>query len=136
MPLNNAEKNFRDTLAEANAETIPTPLDELKLEDLRKTVADLTQYAGPTPEIPTETKSIPVRDGNQLPVRIYNSHLKEGAILVFYPGCSYVMPAFELNATAAARIAQAAGIKVTVIDFNLAPECPMPKPMLDCYDVT
>ncbi len=136
MPLNNAEKSFRDKLAEANAESIPTPLNELKLDDLRKTVADLMQYAGPTPEIPTEEKLIPVRDGSQIRVHIYNSHLKDGAILVFYPGCSYIMPAFELNAIAAARIALAAEMKVAVIDFNLAPECPMPKPILDCYDVT
>ncbi len=136
MPLYNAEKSFRDTLASASTNTTPTPLDQLQLADLRASVSGLLSHTGSTPEIPTEEKSISARDGSSLRVRIYNAHLKDEAILVFYPGCGYILPAFELNAIAAARIAKDAQIKVVVVDFKLAPERAMPKPILDCYDVT
>jgi acetyl esterase len=136
MPLNAAEVKFFQFLEEERKKAPPKPLSELTLSELRGSVASLLAFAGSEANIPKKEQAIPIRDGRSVKIRIYNSELADSPVLIFYPGCGYILPAFELNAIAASRIAKAANIKVIVPDFDLAPENALPKPIFDCYDVT
>jgi acetyl esterase len=92
-------------------------------------------FAGKAAPVSRKDMAIKARDGVDIPVRIFNADLPVGPALIWYPGCGYLLPVFELNAIAASRIAFASGIKVIIVDHRLAPEAPLPKPIEDAYDV-
>ncbi len=140
MPLNPSEKKFFDMLAELQASSPAKPVSETSLEEWRQNGegffnnSDLT---GEPANISFQDSSIVVRDGYQVPIRIYNSDIKEiKPVLIFYPGCAYIIDLFEVNAIAASRIAYHAGVKVIIVNHRLGPEHLMPGSIEDSYDVT
>ena len=56
------------------------------------------------------------------PTRLFNDQLPPGTpVLIFYPGCAFVFDLFDVNSNICSRIAEAAGIKVILVQFRLAP---------------
>ena len=131
--LNVSEKIFGDFL-ESKREDNP-PFNTRTLEELRFGTKNFGQYAGEAASISFIDNKIPARDGFPLSIRCFNDHFpKETPVLIFYPGCAFVFDLFEVNSVICSRIAQAAGIKVILVQFRLAPENPMPTSLYDSYD--
>jgi acetyl esterase len=137
MSVNPAEKRFFEQFAAEQAGKSPVDLSSLSIDDFRKNAALFNEFVGKAADVKYVDRVVPARDGYPIPIRIYNNDLKEKSpILIFYPGCGYVLPLFEANAIAASRIADHAKIKVIVVDYRLAPEFPFPTSMYDGYDAT
>jgi len=131
--LNVSEKIFGDFLDSKRKNS--SPLNNRTLEELRFGTKNFGQYAGKTASISFADTKVPARDGFLLSIRCFNDHLpKETPVLIFYPGCAFVFDLFEVNSVICSRIAQAAGIKVILIQFRLAPENPMSTSLYDSYD--
>lgn len=135
MPLNPAEKNFFDSLAQQ--ENNPRKDTELSLQEFRAGADFFLSFTGDAADVKFKDQLIPVRDGATILARTYNYELpEETPALFFYPGCGYLFDLFEANAIACSRIAKFSNIKVTIVNFRLAPEYPLPQSILDAYDVT
>lgn len=136
MPLNPVEKEFFAQLVAEQAAKPSSSTAPLTIEEFRNGSIFLT-HPGKPADVEFIDTTITVRDGYEVPIRIYNSDLKDTSpVLIFYPGCGYVLPLFEVNAIACSRIAAQLKIKVIVVDFRLTPEFPLPISMYDAYDVT
>ena len=136
MPVNPSEQKFFEVLA---ASPPTKPLSETSLAEFRSNMAFLNSpdYTGKPADVPFQDASVAVRDGYRVPIRIYHSDLTEVTpVLIFYPGCAYIVDFFELNAVAVSRIAFYAGIKVIIVNHRLGPEHLMPGSTYDGYDVT
>ena len=140
MTINPSEKKFFEMLAVLQQSSPAKPLSELTLEEWRcntEAFFNNSDFTGEAANIPFQDSSIVVRDGYRVPIRIYNSDIKEiKSVLIFYPGCAYILDSFEVNAIAASRIAYHAGIKVIIVNHRLGPEHLMPGSTQDSYDVT
>lgn len=138
MLVNQAELKFFERLAEeAESASSQPPIDQISIDDIRKQGHIFDKFAGQAANVSIENRSIKVRDGYEIPIRIYNSDLTEKLpVLIMLPGCGYILPLFEGNAIACSLIAKYSGIKVIVVDYRLAPENPMPIPIYDAYDIT
>lgn len=135
MTLNSCERQFVNGLQARTNPSNAIPLAEVTLAELRKRPDGLLIYAGSPADVSSCDKKVSVRDGAVVRIRIFNDHLKFGPVLIWYPGCGYLLPVFELNAIAASRIAKLSNRKVIVVDHRLAPEHSMPGPIEDGYDV-
>lgn len=139
MSLNQKEIDLFELLAQENAALqaeLPSQVDqEITLESLRDWPKSIMRFAGKSADIPYEEVFIPMRDGATILARIYNPQLdSRSPCLLFYPGCGYVIDAFELNAIAASRIASYVNAKVFMINLRLCPEFPLPIAMHDAFD--
>lgn len=139
MPVNFAEKKFFDLL-EAAAQTADQPvkpLEDQTIEEFRVGASAFAEFTGKPADISYKNDFVPARDCFQIPIRIYNNTLhKNSPVLIFFPGCGYVLDWFEINAIACSRIAKYAGVKVIVVNFRLAPEYPLPTSIHDGFDAT
>lgn len=142
MTLNPSEQKFFENFRKEQASAPPgqPALTEIPLDLHRQIVESFLndkQYTGEAAKVSCENRTVPVRDGYQVPIRIYNSDLKQiTPVLMVYPSGGYMLNLFEINAIAASRMAYHSGIKVIVVNFRLGPEHPMPGSMYDSYDVT
>ncbi|HSX26234.1 MAG TPA: alpha/beta hydrolase [Chlamydiales bacterium] len=131
--LNACEKIFGDFLEFKRKDK--APLAERMIEDLRAGTKNFGQHADSAASVSFTDGEVPARDGSPLSIRIYNDQLPKGSpVLIFYPGCAFVFDLFEVNGAICSRIAQAAGVKVILVQFRLAPENPMPTSLYDSYD--
>ena len=82
-----------------------------------------------------EDIEIPVRDGAQIPVRIYRpTQEKNLKTIVFYHGGGFVLRNIETHDDLCRRIATKTGALVISVGYRLAPEYKFPVPVYDCYD--
>ncbi|MCB0755107.1 MAG: alpha/beta hydrolase, partial [Flavobacteriales bacterium] len=82
-----------------------------------------------------ENLEIPVRDGSQIPVRIYRPTQEENLkTIVFYHGGGFVLRDIESHDDLCRRIAKKTGALVISVGYRLAPEYKFPIPVYDCYD--
>ena len=90
----------------------------------------------PSPEMEkVENLEIPVRDGSQIPVRIYRPTQEENLkTIVFYHGGGFVLRDIESHDDLCRRIAKKTGALVISVGYRLAPEYKFPIPVYDCYD--
>lgn len=110
-------------------------LNDRTLDELRSSTKNFGQHIGELASVSFIDSEIPARDGFLLPTRVFNDQLPQGTpILIFYPGCAFVFDLFNVNSIICSRIAKAAGIKVILVQFRLAPENPMPVSLHDGYD--
>lgn len=78
---------------------------------------------------------IPVRDGSDIPARIYRPTAEVGLpLIVFYHGGGFVMRSIESHDNACRRIALASNSVVISVGYRLAPEFKFPIPVYDAYD--
>ena len=112
MPVNPAETRLFNLLAERQQVNPSKPIEEQTLEECRVGVKRLEEFMGKPAPVQYEDIALPVRDGYQIPIRLYNVNLKHTTpILIFYPGCGYILDLFEMNAIAFAVFYMVTGIK-------------------------
>jgi|GEM_PF-3203870 len=132
MPLHSNVQSFFDLLAEKGPNPNQT---QPSLEDMRASVALFEEFKGEVPDVPFTETTAPARDGQAIRLRIYNPQLDAShPALVFYPGCGFILDAFDVNGYAAARIASYANAKVILVDYRVCPEADFPVPLYDGYD--
>jgi acetyl esterase len=90
----------------------------------------------PSPEMEkVENLEIAVRDGANIPVRIYqptdSTNLKT---IVFYHGGGFVLRNIDSHDDLCRRIAKKTNALVISVGYRLAPEYKFPIPVYDCYD--
>ncbi|MGB0368271.1 MAG: alpha/beta hydrolase [Flavobacteriales bacterium] len=90
----------------------------------------------PSPSVHSvENIEIPVRDGSQIPVRIYRpSEKKNLKTIVYYHGGGFVLRNIETHDDLCRRIAIKTNSLVISVGYRLAPEFKFPIPVYDCYD--
>lgn len=82
-----------------------------------------------------ENLEIPVRDGAQIPIRVYRPTTQENLkTIVFYHGGGFVLRNIETHDDLCRRIAKKTGALVISVGYRLAPEYKFPIPVYDCYD--
>ena len=82
-----------------------------------------------------EDKYIPVRDGAQIPIRIYTPVIgKKLPVIVFYHGGGWVYGNLDSVDAGCQLLAEKAQAIVVSVDYRLAPEYPFPIPLYDAYD--
>lgn len=85
-----------------------------------------------------ENQSVPVRDGYDVPVRIYTpeTHVEGGPVIVFYHGGAWVSGSIDTHDDTCRRMADESGYKLISVGYRLAPEHKFPVGLNDCCDVT
>lgn len=136
MALNQAEKEFFNKLAE-EAKAIPQkPLCEMTIEEFREGAKVFQDFVGPGADIDFKDMAIPCEAGHQLKARFYQVDDQVRPLLIFFPGCGYILDLFESNHVAVSKIAKNAGCHAILIQFRLAPEYPFPAAYDDALDAT
>lgn len=85
-----------------------------------------------------ENQSVPVRDGYDVPVRIYTpkAHSEGGPVIVYYHGGAWVSGSIDTHDDTCRHMADESGYKLISVDYRLAPEHKFPVGLNDCCDVT
>ena len=70
-----------------------------------------------------------------VPVRVYTPGEREGALpgLLYIHGGGFVIGSVEVFHPTVLRLADQLGVVIVSVDYRLAPECPFPGPVEDCY---
>ena len=94
----------------------------------------------PAPELP---ETVVIRDvavpgpagAPDVPVRIYTPTDQAGPLpaLVYFHGGGFILGGLEVGHSALAELASEVGAVVVSVDYRLAPECPFPGGVEDCY---
>ena len=91
----------------------------------------------PLPMAKVEDEKVVMRDGTQIPVRIYYpSQGKDLPLIVFYHGGGFVTRSIDSHDRACRRLAKVNEAIVVSVGYRLAPEFKFPYPVNDCYDAT
>jgi len=113
------------------------PIHTMTPEEVRKMRAtpgdnELTQQAQLNK---IENKWITVRDGENIPIRIYTpSGDGPFPIIVYYHGGGWVLNDIETCDASCQRLAAETNSLVISVGYRLAPEYPFPLPVYDAYD--
>lgn len=85
-----------------------------------------------------EDQTVPVRDGYDVPVRIYTpeAHVEGGPVIVFYHGGAWVSGSIDTHDDTCRAMADTSGYKLISVGYRLAPEHKFPVGLNDCCDVT
>ncbi|MCB9235464.1 MAG: alpha/beta hydrolase [Bacteroidia bacterium] len=82
-----------------------------------------------------EDRRIPVRDGAEIPIRIYwPSQSKNLPIILNFHGGGWAVGNLQQSDYYCRKIAREVGALVISVDYRLAPEHRFPVPLQDCYD--
>jgi acetyl esterase/lipase len=96
--------------------------------------------AAPTPtpvHIKVVDRKIRVRDGAEIPVRIYSpvdKGLKGSPLIVNYHGGGFIMGGLEMGTEFGRNMVTFFNAVVVDVDYRLAPEFPFPTPVNDSWD--
>lgn len=135
MPVNLSEKAFFEQLSQQPQDNMSSIEEKQSIAYWRAGAEVFLQYAGDMADVDYRDVSVPVRDGNHIKARIFNSDITTvDKPIFFFPGCGYILDLFETNAIACSRIAKYLGRKIILINYRLAPEYPLPIPVYDGYD--
>jgi acetyl esterase len=94
----------------------------------------VAEYPSPNME-KVDDLEIPVRDGTQIPVRIYRpTNADNLRTIVFYHGGGFVLRNIDSHDDLCRRIAKKTSALVISVGYRLAPEFKFPTPVYDCYD--
>jgi acetyl esterase len=94
----------------------------------------LAEYPSPSMH-QVKNLNISVRDGAEIPVRIYRPSNSENLkTIVFYHGGGFVLRNLDSHDDLCRRIAKKTGALVISVGYRLAPEFKFPIPVHDCYD--
>lgn len=91
----------------------------------------------PTPMFKVKNQHLQMRDGANIPIRIYYPTAEKNlALIVFYHGGGFVVRDLDSHDKACRRIAKYNQAIVLSVGYRLAPEFKFPIPLQDCYDAT
>ncbi|MDC0535016.1 alpha/beta hydrolase [Francisellaceae bacterium] len=137
MPVNQYEAALFSQIEQEIENNPPKPLNEMSLIEFREGAKAFNAFSGEPADVPFKTIFAKARDGFNIPIRLYEpKEIMHNGLFIFFPGCGYVCDFFETNCIAASRIAHHAKIKVAVVNYRLAPENALPKPIQDGYDAS
>jgi len=132
MPLAPAARTMIDQLEAAGF----PPMWELPLEQARKAGALMGQMDAPPAVASVEDRVIPGPAGD-LPVRIYTPDATgPRPVVAYFHGGGFVFCSIETHDGTCRRLANATGSAVVSVEYRLAPECPFPAAIDDCYAAT
>lgn len=86
-----------------------------------------------------EDRSIPVRDGYDVPVRIYTPRgaaEEMSPVIVYYHGGAWISGSLNTHDDTCRHLADKSGCKLVAVDYRLAPEHKFPVGLNDCCDIT
>lgn len=86
-----------------------------------------------------ENRAIPVRDGYDVPVRIYtpvDANESTSPVIVYYHGGAWVSGSLNTHDNTCRHLADKSGYKLVAVDYRLAPEHKFPVGLNDCCDIT
>jgi len=134
MALDQATQALLKSMAEA-AGPDPVPPWQMSADELRETFAsDPAMFGEPPPMVRTEDIAIPTRDGTSIPGRLLVPAEHPRALFVYLHGGGWVLGNLSGFDTLARRLARRTRAAVLLVDYRLAPECPFPVPLQDCWD--
>ena len=91
----------------------------------------------PKPNILEEDRSVSMRDGAQITLRVYTSyHIPDGGrpLIVMYHGGGFCLGSLANEALNCRVLAEAFSAVCVNVDYRLAPENPFPIPIHDAWD--
>ena len=97
------------------------------------------QSGPPTPVGSIENRTIPGRQGHNVPLRLYYPEGAEGTVwptLVFFHGGGWVVGNLDSVEGFCRALCQEGQWLVVSVDYRLAPECRFPGPLEDCWAAT
>lgn len=86
-----------------------------------------------------EDRSVMVRDGHDVPVRIYTPHSVGAAplpVIVYFHGGAWIAGSLGTHDGTCRHLADMSGCKLVSVDYRLAPEHKFPVGFDDCCDIT
>lgn len=110
------------------------PVAEARLEFER---ASAILDASPPHEVAVTSLTVPVRDGQSIPARLYRRPGTEHQslpVLLYLHGGGYVVGSLDSHDSVCRRLALAGGFAVLAPAYRLAPEYPFPTAVHDCLD--
>ena len=134
MALDPQARGFLDGLAAMGR----PPLSEQTAEAARAGFALLVSRSGPPEEtVPTQDRSVPGPDGNEIPVRVFRPRSDTPLpVVVYFHGGGWVIGDIDTHAAACHRLAAGVPAVVVSVDYRLAPEHPFPAAVDDCEAAT
>lgn len=120
-------------------------LSQIKPSYEKDDVNVLREFVGQSQLAPTPTPShikvidrtIPVRDGAEIPIRIYsptNKDAQGSPLIVHYHGGGFMLGDLEMNVELCRNYVTNLNAVVVDVDYRLAPEFPFPIPVNDSWD--
>ena len=94
----------------------------------------------PTPvpdHIKVVDRKIPVRDGAEIPIRIYSPAKPDGQgspLIVNYHGGGFMLGDLEIGIKFGRDMVTSFNAVLVDVDYRMAPEYPFPTPINDCWD--
>ncbi|KUJ13502.1 alpha/beta-hydrolase [Mollisia scopiformis] len=135
--MNEMNPEFAEALASATRSHNVTG----SIEDIRKMMA-LAKIEYLRTKRPwngsSEDITIPTRDGDRIPVRVYHpsTYSEKSAVplVVWYHGGGFCLGDLESDDSFCRRVTEELKCVVANVDYRLAPEHPFPTPINDCWD--
>lgn len=110
-------------------------LDTVTPEQFRAS-ADARGLPVPPPEV-AEVQDLTLDlPGRSIPARLYRPAGAGGGLTVYFHGGGWVVGTIDTHDPTCRALALASGHAVLSVGYRLAPECPFPGPLDDCYDAT
>lgn len=106
--------------------------------DMRENAAKSRQPPSPTPDhIKVVDHKIPVRDGAEIPIRIYSPakpDAKGSPLIVNYHGGGFMLGDLEMGVEFGRNMVTEFDAVVVDVDYRMAPEYPFPTAANDSFD--
>lgn len=86
-----------------------------------------------------EDRSVMVRDGHDVPVRIYTPQsvgAEPSPVIIYYHGGAWIAGSLDTHDGTCRHLADMSGCKLVSVDYRLAPEHKFPVGFDDCCDIT
>ena len=114
------------------------PLSQQTPAEARAGFALLASLGGPPEEaVPTQDRTVPGVDGNDIPVRIYRPQSDQPLpVVVYFHGGGFVIGDIATHDTTCHRLAAGVPAVIVSVDYRLAPEHPFPAAVDDCEAAT
>jgi acetyl esterase len=114
------------------------PMSEQTPDEARAGFLLLASIAGaPEEAVPTEDRSVPGFDGNDIPVRVYRPQSERPLpVVVYFHGGGWVIGDITTHDTTCQRLAAGVPAVVVSVDYRLAPEHRFPAAVDDCEAAT
>ncbi len=102
-------------------------------EEARQRNALLTTLMGPGPEMAAVSQVEVGTDDGSIAVRVLTPVAEPVGIVVYYHGGGWVLGDLDGYDTLARQLAARTACTVVLVDYRLAPQCPFPAALTDCW---
>jgi acetyl esterase/lipase len=105
---------------------------------MREDMIKNRQPPSPTPDhIKVVDRKIPVRDGAEIPIRIYSPAKQDGKgspLILNYHGGGFTQGDLDMGIEFGRTMVTSFNAVLVDVDYRMAPEYPFPTPINDCWD--